>query len=75
MSNRAVSPFIVFCYLNRDEVKAANPTAEFGDMGRLLAVLWREMSQSERMVYAEPAAQFTAMNKQKELELHRTSAI
>jgi hypothetical protein len=65
MSTRAISPFIAFCHIKRDEVKAANPTAGFGDMGRLLAVIWKEMSQSERMVYTEPAAQLTATNAQK----------
>lgn len=70
MSTRAISPFIAFCHIKRDEVKAANPTAGFGDMGRLLAVIWKEMSQSEKMIYAEPAAQLTATNKLKAFDHH-----
>lgn len=45
-----VSPFIAFCHAKRDELKAANPTA---DMGRMLAMLWKDMSVTERMAYAD----------------------
>ena len=46
--SRAVSPFIAFCYAKRDEVKAANPKANFGDVARILAILWKEMNNEER---------------------------
>jgi hypothetical protein len=42
-----VSPFIAFCHANRDAVKAANPTAEFGEMGKILADMWKETKRSE----------------------------
>jgi hypothetical protein len=48
---RNVSPFIAFCNANRHAVKAANPTAGFGEMGKILATLWKEMSNSEKAVY------------------------
>jgi HMG (high mobility group) box len=54
MSKPTVSPFIAFCKANRDEVKAANPTSEFGEMGRLLWSLWNQLSDSEKAVYSEP---------------------
>jgi len=54
MSQRTVSPFIAFCEAKRDEVKAANPTAAFGDTARILSTLWKEMSESEKAVYADP---------------------
>ena len=53
MSTRAVSPFIVFCMSKRGELQAANPKAEFGEIGVKLAVLWKSMSQSERDEYAD----------------------
>jgi len=53
MSTRAVSPFIVFCNSKRGELQAANPKAEFGEIGVKLAVLWKSMSQSERDEYAD----------------------
>jgi len=51
---RPVSPFIAFCKAKRDEVKAANPKAEVGDMGRLLSARWKELSESEKAVYSFP---------------------
>jgi hypothetical protein len=49
-----VSPFIVFCNEHRDEIKAANPNVQFGEIGRLLAIRWKEMSDRERMAYVVP---------------------
>ena len=44
----STNPFIKFCHEKRDEVKAANPNANFGDIGMILASLWKEMNQIER---------------------------
>jgi hypothetical protein len=51
MSRQTVSPFIEFCKANREEVKAANPTANFGDMGRLLKVRWDELNEAKKSAY------------------------
>jgi hypothetical protein len=51
MSRQTVSPFIEFCKANREEVKAANPTANFGDMGRLLKVRWDELNETKKSAY------------------------
>ena len=51
-----VSPFIAFCHANRDAVKAANPNAEFGEMGKILAVMWKEMKRSEEPPQPKPKA-------------------
>ena len=48
---RPVCPFITFCRAKRDQVKAANPNAVFGDMGRLLYALWKDLSDSEKAAY------------------------
>jgi hypothetical protein len=53
-NNTTFSAYIAFCKENRDEVKAANPNAVFGDMGRLLLARWNEMSAKERSVYTNP---------------------
>ena len=42
-----VSPFIAFCHANRDAVKAANPTADFGETGKILADMWKETKRSD----------------------------
>lgn len=47
--SRPVSPFIAFCHANREEVKAANPKANFGDIAQILTTLWKE-----KVAYVEP---------------------
>ena len=46
--------YLAFCVANREEVKAANPAAEFGDMGRLLRTRWNMLSESEKAMYDKP---------------------
>jgi hypothetical protein len=48
---RPVCPFITLCRAKRDQVKAENPNAAFGDIGRLLYALWKDLSDSERAAY------------------------
>lgn len=50
--SRPECPFIAFCKANRVQVKAANPTAEFGDVGRMLSDEWKQLNESEKAVYA-----------------------
>ncbi|NBO24228.1 MAG: hypothetical protein EBU93_03210 [Chlamydiae bacterium] len=51
---RPISPFIAFCHAHRDKVKAANPNAAFGETGRVLTQLWKELSESEKAAYRNP---------------------
>jgi len=51
-TNPTESSYIAFCNAMRDEVRAANPTAEFGQMGRLLRARWNNMSENEKASYA-----------------------
>jgi hypothetical protein len=53
-NNTTFSAYIAFCKENREAVKAANPNAKFGDMGRLFLARWNEMSAEERSVYTNP---------------------
>jgi hypothetical protein len=55
-----LSPFLCFCHANRETVRAANPTARFGDMGRLLSAIWRDMSESDKAIYSNPVVQLMA---------------
>jgi hypothetical protein len=73
MSKRAVSPFIAFCNAKRDDFKAANPNADFCDISVLLAIRWKEMSNSERKSYVEKRA--TPEPVVAEPELRRSSRL
>lgn len=34
----------------RERIKAENPEATFGDVGKLLGIKWREMNENEKKV-------------------------
>jgi len=77
-STRQMSPYIAFCYAKRDEVKAANPDASFGDMGRLLAALWKEQNENKKAMYTEPRTDTTrecVVATSNEPELRRSSRL
>ena len=46
----APSAYIIFCKEKRPDVQAKNPTATFGEMGKLLGALWGGLSDSEKAV-------------------------
>jgi hypothetical protein len=73
MSRR--SPFIEFCYANRDAVKAENPTAEFGEIGKLLSARWIEQKNAEKAVYSEPRNTVRFQVAEQEPELRRSSRL
>jgi len=70
MSRR--SPFIEFCYANRDAVKAENPTAGFGEIGKLLSARWIELTAAEKAVYSETP---NTVRVEQEPELRRSSRL
>ena len=47
---RALSPYILFCTERRAAVKAANPSATFGELGKLLGALWGTLDEKGRAV-------------------------
>jgi len=49
--SRPVSPFIVFCHAKRNEIKAANPNAKFGDIAKLLTAEWKKLNASQEQTY------------------------
>jgi hypothetical protein len=74
-TTRSVSPFIAFCKAKRDYIKAANPTAELGDMGRLLSAAWKEVSDSEKELYAVNHKNYAVESSQCESGLRRSSRL
>jgi len=48
---RAPSAFIVFSNKMRDEVKKANPSASFSELGKLLGKKWQALSDQEKAAY------------------------
>jgi hypothetical protein len=52
IAKKRMSPFIAFCFAKRDHVIAANPTIEFGEKAKLLALMWKSLSESEKAAYA-----------------------
>ncbi|PKI83034.1 Non-histone chromosomal protein 6 [Malassezia vespertilionis] len=57
---RPLSAYMFFSQDWRERVKADNPEAGFGDVGRLLGTKWKEMGDEEKKPYVEKA------NKDKE---------
>lgn len=47
---RAPSPYIIFSTEARPKVKADNPDATFGEMGKLLGAKWASMTESDKAV-------------------------
>ena len=47
---RHPSPYIVFCSEMRSEIKYENPTATFGDLGKLLGKRWGSLTDVEKKV-------------------------
>ena len=47
---RSLSPYIIFCTEKRASVKAANPSATFGDLGKLLGAQWAALDEKGRAV-------------------------
>ncbi|KAL1936091.1 hypothetical protein VTP01DRAFT_225 [Rhizomucor pusillus] len=52
---RGLSAYMFFSQECRDKVKAENPDAPFGEIGRLLGQRWKEMSDEEKKPYIEKA--------------------
>ncbi|KAK3830482.1 MAG: HMG box protein [Linnemannia elongata] len=46
-----LSAYLLFCNDHRDSVKAKNPDASFGEIGRKLGDMWRGYSDSQKAPY------------------------
>ncbi|KAJ2159108.1 Non-histone chromosomal protein 6 [Coemansia sp. RSA 552] len=54
---RALSAYMFFSQDKRNSVKEENPDIAFGDIGKVLGKMWREMDDSEKQPYVEKAAE------------------
>ncbi|KAK9797091.1 hypothetical protein WJX73_009134 [Symbiochloris irregularis] len=50
---QAKSAYIFFCAAKRPSMKSSNPDAGFGDIAKLLAVAWKELSDEEKKPYQD----------------------
>ncbi|KAL1523516.1 hypothetical protein AB1Y20_018453 [Prymnesium parvum] len=48
---KAMSAYMFFMNKNRERIKAENPTATFGDLGKLAGAQWKEMNAEAREEY------------------------
>ena len=47
--------FFIFCKLNRDKVRDANPNRPNADISAILGEQWRNMTQAQKQKYQELA--------------------
>jgi len=73
---RPLSAYMFFSQDWRERIKAENPDAGFGEIGKLLGAKWKEMDEEDKKPYNEQAAadklradrEKEAMNGKKEKE-------
>jgi hypothetical protein len=53
---RALSAYMFFSQDWRERIKAENPDAGFGEVGKLLGAKWKELDDTEKKPYIEQAA-------------------
>lgn len=54
---RPLSAYMFFSQDWRERIKAENPDAGFGEVGKLLGAKWKELDDEEKKPYVERAAQ------------------
>jgi len=65
---RALSAYMFFSQDWRERIKAENPDAGFGEIGKLLGAKWKELDDSEKKPYIEQAARDKARAEQEKSE-------
>lgn len=61
---RALSAYMFFSQDWRERIKAENPDAGFGEIGKLLGAKWKELDDSEKKPYIEQAGRDKARAEQ-----------
>lgn len=54
---RALSAYMFFANDQREVVRGENPTASFGQIGKLLGEKWKSLTESEKKPYEDKAAE------------------
>ena len=52
---RPLTAYFLFCAAHRDEIKEKNPSAKFGEIGKLLSEQWKSASKAEKDKYEKQA--------------------
>ncbi|CEG75993.1 Putative Structure-specific recognition protein 1 [Rhizopus microsporus] len=52
---RGLSAYMFFSQDNREVVKKENPSASFGEIGKLLGEKWKKMTEEQKKPYIEKA--------------------
>jgi hypothetical protein len=50
----ALSAFFLFSHAVRDQVKAENPNASFGELGRIIGKLWKDLPEADKKAFLIP---------------------
>ncbi|OMH79994.1 Non-histone chromosomal protein 6 [Zancudomyces culisetae] len=53
---RSLSAYMFFSQENREKVKRDNPSATFGELGKLLGEMWKGLSDTQKKPYNDKAA-------------------
>ncbi|KAI0744791.1 high mobility group box domain-containing protein, partial [Earliella scabrosa] len=65
---RALSAYMFFSQDWRERIKAENPDAGFGEIGKLLGAKWKELDEEEKKPYLDQAAADKARAEQEKNE-------
>ncbi|KAI8972594.1 HMG-box [Trametes punicea] len=65
---RALSAYMFFSQDWRERIKAENPDAGFGEIGKLLGAKWKELDDEEKKPYLDQAAADKARAEQEKSE-------
>ncbi|KAI9461929.1 high mobility group box domain-containing protein [Lactarius psammicola] len=71
---RALSAYMFFSQDWRERIKAENPDASFGEVGKLLGAKWKELDEEEKKPYIEQAARDKSRAEQEKSEYDNKNA-
>ncbi|EGN94719.1 hypothetical protein SERLA73DRAFT_187779 [Serpula lacrymans var. lacrymans S7.3] len=71
---RALSAYMFFSQDWRERIKAENPDAGFGEVGKLLGAKWKELDESEKKPYVELAAKDKARAEEEKAALAQSKS-
>ena len=72
---RGLSAFMFFSSAERERVKAENPEASFGELGKILGARWKEMDDEAREPYVAKAAEDKASYEREKKAAAGASAV
>lgn len=70
---RALSAYMFFANDQREVVRTENPSASFGQIGKLLGEKWKSLSESEKKPYEDKASEDKKRYEEQKLTYNNTS--